>query len=100
MRLKPAAFALLVLFPALAIAHASEGLSDRQQRIRQALRQDTGEDTTGPARLPPLKCEKNDYSIKESGKKTTVHNAEELINAMKGAKGGDVIILGAGNYGW
>lgn len=96
MRLRIVPFALVFVLAVLATAHASEGLSDRQQRIRQALRQDTG----ASVRLPPLKCGKNDYSIKESGKRTVVTDADGLKSALRGANAGDVIELGAGEYGW
>jgi parallel beta-helix repeat protein len=96
MRLRVAAFALGVILPILATAHAADGLSERQQLIRQVLRQDAD----APARLPPLMCGKNDYTTNESGKRIVVTDADGLKSALKGASAGDVIELGAGDYGW
>jgi hypothetical protein len=96
MRLRAAAIALGAMLPMLATAHAADGLSERQQLIRQVLRQDAG----SPAPLPPLKCGKNDYTTNESGKRIVVTDADGLKSALKGANAGDVIVLGAGDYGW
>ena len=96
MRLRVAALAFGAMLPVLATAHAADGLSERQQLIRQALRQDVG----APAPLPPLKCGQNDYKTNESGKRTVVTDADGLKFALKEANAGDVIVLGAGDYGW
>jgi parallel beta-helix repeat protein len=96
MRAGIAAFVLAGVLPVLATAHAAEGLSERQQRIREALRTDVG----GPAPLPPLKCGRTNYTANESGKRTVVTDAEGLKSALQRANAGDVIELGAGDYGW
>lgn len=85
-------------------AAASAGkLSERQQQVLEVLHRDQQqqqERSMAAVRHPALLCARNDYAIRENGRKIIVRDAEGLHAAMKEAKAGDVIELGAGEYGW
>ena len=125
MRVGIAAFFLTFILPISGAAIAADELTERQKIVRQVLQQDGGQQDGGssaadelterqklvhqalqqdrggpPARHPQLVCGTNDYAINESGRRITVRDADALRSALKDANAGDVIELGAGDYGW
>ncbi len=90
---------LLVFLPvSLLISTAdvsAEELTERQKLLRQLFQPDPGP----PIKRPLLTCGKIDASINESGRTIKVNTADDLQAALQGAKAGDVIELGAADYG-